>query len=67
MYTKTENTIQIMPLIIAYHGPSTTSRVEQSVLGRLCVSLRAIYRRYNILPSHKSRDNLVKWSLRTPH
>ena len=48
----TKNQINMMSLIVAYYGPSTTTRLWQSVLGRSNADLWAIHQRYSILPPH---------------
>ena len=56
-----------MPSTALNHGPSTTSCIWQSVLGRPCAGLWAIHRRCNDSPPHKSRDIMVRLGLRTSH
>ena len=55
-----------MPLSVAYHDPSTTSRVAQSVLGWPCEGLRSLTDG-RPLAANKSRDNLVQLGLQTLH
>ena len=62
-----QNLIKMMPLRVAYHSLSTTSYVQQSILGRPCSGLWVIHRRCNILSPHNPCDNPVKLCLRTLH
>ena len=59
--------IKLMPLTIAYYGPSTISHDQQSVVWRPCAGLQAIHRRYIISPPHNPHDNPVKLNLQIFH
>ena len=63
----TKNQIKMIPLVVAYYGPNTTSRIRRTTLGRPCASFQAIHRRRINSPSYNSRNNSVKQNLQTIH